>query len=93
MTTIWWLQGPDWAVPTAALNKAVAGQAAPSDGSANPIVRPLTAVVPADATRWFPLLVAVGHVLGRYRKYANAPAPIRGTGRREEPRTDAVSAT
>ena len=59
VTTFWWLQGSDGAVSTAALNHAVAGPVAPSDASANPIVRPMTAVIPVDATRWFPLLVAV----------------------------------
>ena len=50
--------------------------------------------IPAPIQRFvFPLLVAVGHLLGRYRKYANAPAPIRRARRREEPRTDAVGAT
>jgi quercetin dioxygenase-like cupin family protein len=37
--------------------------------------------IPAPVQRFiFPLLVAVGHVLGRYRKYADAPAPIRRPG-------------
>jgi quercetin dioxygenase-like cupin family protein len=37
--------------------------------------------IPASVQRFvFPLLVAVGHVLGRYGKYADAPAPIRRGG-------------
>jgi hypothetical protein len=38
----------------------------------------------------FPVLVAVGHLLGRYRKYADAPAPIRRTDSFRQPRPDAV---
>ena len=36
-------------------------------------------VVPAFVKRViFPVVVALGHALGKYRKYADAPAPIRG---------------
>ena len=34
--------------------------------------------IPAPVQRFvFPILVTIGHLLGRYRKYADAPAPIR----------------
>lgn len=50
--------------------------------------------IPAPVQRFvFPLLVAVGHVLGRYRKYADAPAPITRTSGNPQPHTDALGAT
>ena len=50
--------------------------------------------IPAPVQRFgFPLLVAVGHLLGRYRKYADAPAPIRRASGSRAPRTDALGAT
>jgi hypothetical protein len=34
--------------------------------------------IPRAVQRWgFPVLVAVGTLLGRYRKYADAPEPVR----------------
>ena len=36
--------------------------------------------IPAPVQRFlFPLLVTIGHLIGRYRKYADAPVPIRRT--------------
>jgi quercetin dioxygenase-like cupin family protein len=48
--------------------------------------------IPASVQRFvFPLLVAVGHVLGRYRKYSNAPPPTRRTGANQKPHTPAIA--
>jgi len=41
----------------------------------------------------FPLLVAVGHALRRYRKYADAPAPTTRASGNKEPRPDALGVT
>jgi hypothetical protein len=50
--------------------------------------------IPPPVQRFvFPLLVAMGHVLGRYRKYADAPAPTRRASGKTEPRADALGAT
>ena len=60
VTTIWWLQGAGSGCPDRRSEpRPSQARWRSSDGSANPIVRPMTAVIPADATRWFPLLVAV----------------------------------
>jgi quercetin dioxygenase-like cupin family protein len=50
--------------------------------------------IPAPVQRFvFPLLVAVGHLVGRYRKYADAPEPIRRASGNRQPQTRAVGAT
>ena len=48
--------------------------------------------IPAPVQRIvFPLLVAIGHLIGRYRKYADAPAPIRRTPADNASRPDAAA--